>query len=217
MAIGRLPASTAEQAVNMVTKIVRYDQAMPSDAILLVADNDDGYDFQSASAQLKSSLAGLRVEQIDRGQMDDQTARTRVLDAINRGQRAVNYIGHGSVNQWKASLLTSADADSLTNDQRPTLFVMMTCLNGYFVDSGFESLAEALIRAPKGGAVAVWASSGLTGPSGHAELNQEFYRLLLSGDGMTVGEAALKAKAAVSDGDLRRTWILFGDPTMRIR
>lgn len=32
-----------------------------------------------------------------------------------------------------------------------------------------------------------------------------------------VGDATTRAKAAVSDLDVRRTWILFGDPSMRLR
>jgi len=32
-----------------------------------------------------------------------------------------------------------------------------------------------------------------------------------------VGEAARIAKQAVADLDVRRTWILLGDPSMRIR
>ena len=38
----------------------------------------------------------------------------------------------------------------------------MTCLNGYFHDPAFESLAQALMSAEGGGAVAVWAPSGMT-------------------------------------------------------
>ena len=32
-----------------------------------------------------------------------------------------------------------------------------------------------------------------------------------------MGEAVTKAKAAISDRDVRRTWILLGDPTMKLR
>ena len=70
--------------------------------------------------------------------------------------------------------------------------------------------------------MAVWASSGLTFPGEQAALNQNLYRSLFGGDrsttgeSLTLGEAAVRAKAAVNDGDLRRTWILLGDPTMRL-
>jgi hypothetical protein len=48
----------------------------------------------------------------------------------------------------------------------------MTCLNGLFHDVYTESLAEAMLKAQQGGAVAVWASSGLTGPEGQVVMNK---------------------------------------------
>lgn len=98
---------------------------------------------------------------------------------------------------------------------------MMTCVNGYFQDPELDSLAESLMKAERGGAVAVWASSGMTTPDLQATLDQEFFRLIL-GSGQrsglpTLGEATRLAKRSVSDGDVRRTWILFGDPAMRLR
>jgi len=41
--------------------------------------------------------------------------------------------------------------------------------------------------------------------------------LLFNGQGLTIGEAVMRAKQATSDSDIRRTWILFGDPTLRLR
>jgi len=32
------------------------------------------------------------------------------VEAINRGQKLVNYTGHGSVNQWRGNLLVNEDA-----------------------------------------------------------------------------------------------------------
>ena len=48
-------------------------------------------------------------------------------------------------------------------------------------------------------------------------MNKELVRLLFGGEPLTVGEAVQRAKAATSDQDVRRTWILFGDPTARLR
>ena len=93
----------------------------------------------------------------------------------------------------------------------------MTCLNGYFHDPNSEALGEAMVKASGGGAIAVWTSSGLTEPDKQAVMNQEFIKLLFGGGSITLGEAAAQAKAAVTDQDIRRTWVLFGDPTTRLR
>ncbi|HYV06438.1 MAG TPA: C25 family cysteine peptidase, partial [Blastocatellia bacterium] len=72
----------------------------------------------------------------------------------------------------------------------------------------------------RGGAIAVWASSGLTIPSAQSAMTKQAFETLFdAGDGQTVmlGEITSRAKAAVHDSDVRRTWILFGDPTTRIK
>jgi hypothetical protein len=121
------------------------------------------------------------------------------------------------LDSWRSDLLSRVDASQLVNDHLP-VFVMMTCLNGYFHDAGADSLGEALLKAETGGAIAVWASSGMTLPGAQAAMNQEFYRLVFSGKtALTLGEAARKAKLAVNDADVRRTWILIGDPLMKVR
>jgi hypothetical protein len=46
-------------------------------------------------------------------------------------------------------------------------------------------------------------------------MNQALMQRL--GEGVTLGEAIAHAKAAASDRDVRRSWILFGDPTTRLK
>ncbi|HXI94070.1 MAG TPA: C25 family cysteine peptidase, partial [Blastocatellia bacterium] len=215
ISIGRLAARTAEEATLMVNKLIRYDESKPSEEALLVADRNDGFNFEAATLAIEPLLTGLRANEVFRSRMDDATAKNALIEAINRGQKIVNYAGHGSADAWRGGLLTSNDARELANS-RLTLFVMMNCLNGYFQDAAADSLGESLMKDGRGGAVAVWASSGMTTPDGQALLDQEFYRQL-SVAGTTFGEAIKNAKAATDDLDIRRTWILLGDPAMRVK
>ena len=112
--------------------------------------------------------------------------------------------------------MTNADALALTNSNL-SMYVLMTCLNGYFNDPSLDSLGESLMKSPGGGAVSVWASSGMCDPVVQSLLNAELYRQLFGGSSLTIGEAASRAKAGSTDIDVRRTWILFGDPSMRLR
>lgn len=220
LSVGRLPARTSEELALMVKKIVNYQSASPAQEILLVADANDGYDFEKANGELRALIpAAIRVQEIDRGRLDAETAKHLLIDAIRRGQKVVNYTGHGSINVWRGNLLTSQDALELTNEDHLPLLIMMTCLNGYFPEAQQDSLSEALMKAERGGAVAVWASSGMTVPDEQALINQQMYRVLFNGsnESMTLGEATRKAKLVVSNRDVRRTWILFGDPTMRLK
>jgi hypothetical protein len=128
----------------------------------------------------------------------------------------VNYVGHGSTEIWKGNLLTSSDAWDLTNSPYLPFLVSMTCLNGFFYDPSFESMAEAFLKAERGGAVAVWASSGLTFPPEQILMNRRLIQLLFNGQGLTIGEAVALSKQAFMNMDVRRTWILFGDPTTKL-
>ena len=218
MAVGRLPVRTLEEATRVVSKIVSYEQGSQnqpwSRTVLLVADENDSFDFEAATAQLETLMpADFSARKILLGRTDTDTARTELIADLNQGQLIVNYLGHGSVETWKNNLLTTADAGSLTNGLQAPLVVAMTCLNSFFHDLHTESIGEAFLKADQGGAVAVWASSALTSPSGQVVMNEELFHRLFDGSGMPLGEAIGWAKGSVSDAELRHTWVLFGDPT----
>ncbi len=218
LAAGRLPVRTPEEAERLVAKLISADQTAASAGVLLVADENDSFSFDEANAQLRSLLpATVPVEEISRGQLGTAT-KQELLASLNQGPALLNYLGHGSMDLWRGHLLTADEARALRNGERLPVVVIMTCLNGYFHDPAVESLAEALLLAESGGAMAVWASSGMTGAGGQALMNQELYRWLFTENGpngasLTLGEATLQAKAAARNADLGRTWMLFGDPT----
>jgi peptidase C25-like protein len=219
MAVGRLSFRTFEEAAAIVSKITGYEKTAAAKSVLLVSDRPDGFNFRVANDRLKPFIpVGMKIEEVDRATLGDTEARARLLEAINQGPKIVNYTGHGSVSLWRGNLLTVADAAALTN-RNLSLFVTMTCLNGYLGDPVSDSLAESLVKANRAGAVAAWASSGLTAAGSQSVMDQEMFRLLFGagGQAMRLGDATMKAKAATLDGDVRRTWILFGDPTMRLK
>jgi hypothetical protein len=219
LAIGRLPARNVQDAAVIVNKIVNYVPGQTTQGALLVADHDTGYDFEGQSQTVQGLLPqGMPVQVVNRGTQGAATVRGQIINGIDQGPLLVNYYGHGSVGVWTgAGLLTTSDASSLTNGSRLPVFTLMTCLNGYFQDVYQDSLAEALMKASQGGAVAVWGSSGLTESASQAQMNQEMYRQLFNGQALTVGDAIKGAKVATPDMNVRKTWIFFGDPTMRLR
>jgi peptidase C25-like protein len=220
LAVGRLPVRTAAEASLIVSKILTYEQERelkePLRGALMVADQG----FEPQSSQTRALLPeNVTVQTINRAEVgNDEMMRGQIVEALNQGPMMVNYYGHGSVRVWTgAGLLNSDLAGGLTNANRLSVYVMMTCLNGYASDATIDSLGEAALKAPNGGAVAVWASSGFTTPQPQFEMNSEFYRLLFTGQPMRLGDAVRNAKAATADLDVRRTWILLGDPAMRVR
>ena len=221
MAVGRLPVRTVEEASLVVAKIISYEQSArePSEVLLVADMQDEEFDFETSAAELVPLFPeNIKVWGISRGRFEnDIQARSELLHNLNAGNLLVNYLGHGSVDVWRGGIFNGADAGALNNKGRLGFFVNMTCLNGFFHDVYMESLAESLLKAPNGGAVAVWSSSGLTEPGLQVPMNQELIRLLFNGKDLSIGEATMRAKAATSDPDIRRTWILFGDPSTRLK
>jgi hypothetical protein len=216
MAVGRIPVQSASEAALVVTKIVGYEGSVQNDETLLVADENWGYDFEDMCQDLEPLLPeNMAVREILRGQ--DPRARDNLLSRLNWGPMMVSYVGHGSVNTWRGGLFSGADAMALENDLQLPFFVNMTCLNGFFQAPYADSLAESLLKAEGGGALAVWASSGLTGAYPQHTMNRALIRHLFNGTRPTLGDATRAAKQAVSDMDVRKTWILFGDPTTRLK
>jgi uncharacterized repeat protein (TIGR01451 family) len=218
LAIGRLPVSTPEQAAVVVGKLTSRGTPSGSWAqkAVLVADVPDTWNFEGAvttltgllPAPMASSATVIRVA-------STPSPRDAVLAAMNAGSLFVDYVGHGSTGLWNHNVLTDTDANALQNANRLPFVAAMTCLNAYFHDLFTRSMAEALLTAPNGGAVAVWSSSTLTEPGPQVIMNQELLRNIF-GPSTTIGQAILKAKQATPDPDVRRSWNLLGDPSMKL-
>jgi hypothetical protein len=220
LAVGRLSVRNETEANNIVSKLLAYDQSQPSKQVLMVSDIGDVYDFESTNDSLLPLLPkGSEVTFVKRRLMSDQDARNMILEKLNQGPRIVNYAGHGQIDYWRGYIFSATDARSLQNSKTYPVFVIMNCLNGFFQDPYLEGLAESVVKASNGGAVAAWASSALTFADGQVPIDQEFYRQLFGNRsiGARIGDAAIRAKAKTTDMDTRRSWILFADPTMRMK
>ena len=154
--------------------------------------------------------------------MDNQTAAQAIIEAVNRGPKLVNYAGHGSSNVWRGNLLTNDSVGLLTNQQALPVIISMTCLNNLFNDPRASSLGETLLLSAQGGAIAVWASSAQTVAGAQELVDQEMVRQLFNGasakgQSLTIGEAVMRAKAVAHNEAVIQSWILLGDPLVRLR
>ena len=221
---GRLPVRTQDDARTVVAKLVQYDRNENSGdwarQVLMVADREDPTTSFTKEARSVQALfpKSLTVTNVFADGLAPTTAGEEILASINSGKLIVNYNGHGSVEVWSGDNLFDNDAAaSLTNSPHLPVFLMMDCLNGFFHDVYTESLAQALLFSKNGGAVAVWASSGLTSPEPQLQMDQNVVKLLFSSPSPPLGDATRQAKSGITDSDARRTYILFGDPLLRLK
>jgi hypothetical protein len=223
IATGRLPVSTADEAKTVIGKIVGYEGQSTDGPwtrqALMVADQNDTENFSQDSLSVQALLpSSLQVTDVFTSTVGGATARQDIITAINSGQLLVNYMGHGSEEQWSGDdLFDTETVASLTNGSQLPVFLITNCLNGFFQDVYAQPLAVALLLAPNGGGVAALASSGLNQAPPQTELDKLIVGDAFNSAGATLGESILKAKSHLSDRGVRRTYILFGDPAMQIK
>jgi hypothetical protein len=235
MMLGRLAVNSAAEAGVLVNKILAYEQTPPAGdwqkRVLAVADNaDSAGDFALASDEmLADCLPGTyRTTRVYYGVTHTNLAdaRAAIQAGINAGALVVNYIGHAGVTVWTdEGLFKSTDVPALSNGAMTPVVLAMTCYDGYFhfpqpIADGKDCMAELLTRVEGKGAVASWSPTGLGIATGHDYLDRGFFEARFQTGKRTVGQATAAGKLKLwttgSNLDLLDTYLLFGDPAMRM-
>lgn len=224
MAVGRIPAQTAQQVAVVVAKTLAYEQA-PRDAewlgrALFVADNKQP-SFQAISDDLASKYlpSSFQVEKVYLGQVED--ANQAVVESLRRGVGLVNYVGHGSMNVWaQEKMFKIEDVPLLDNGTALPFLVTMTCLVGYFHHPLATSMGEELLFKENGGVVAALVPTSESLASDQRLLAERIYARLFGG-APTIGEAIMLAKQDLPADrgimqDLIETFNLLGDPALAL-
>jgi uncharacterized repeat protein (TIGR01451 family) len=223
IATGRFPVSTSAEAALVAGKVATYEgpsapSAWTSQA-LMVADVNDTENFTQDSEIVQAQLpSAIHPTDVFATNLTIPEAQQDILTAINSGQVLVNYAGHGSEDEWSGDdLFDNTAANGLTNGSSLPVFLIMDCLNGFFQDVYDEPLAVTLMLAPNGGAVAVLASSGLNQAPPQTNLDKLVVQNAFGASSPALGDAILKAKSAINDVGVRKTFNLMGDPAMPIK
>ncbi len=234
MAIGRLPADTPSDAQAMVDKTIAYETGTITDTwdarVTLVADDPDaaGNHPELTDRALNYIPPDYQVQKIyyltDPQYDTYDKVQHAITEAINAGTAIVNYSGHGSYSLWGSEMWVLDDLNSLHNHGRYPIVLPMTCLEGYFVipGTGRPAMGESMVRLHDAGAVASWSPTGLGIAHGHGMLQDGFYDAIFNRGVETVGDATNAGKENLYDNstsylDLLDTYMLFGDPALRVR
>jgi hypothetical protein len=220
--IGRSPARNSNEVTQLLNKTKTFELTSEQGlnrGMIFASDLPIGWDFTATSNRLRDLLpAGTPGVMVNRSDTD---AKSRLINEINTGRFFINYAGHGSTGVWATnSFFGKADAAVLTNGSNLSVFTMLTCFNGFFTQPSVASdgLAETLLKAPNGGAVAAWASTGETTPDVQEIMATRFYRQLSLGNMKRLGDLINDSKTVINAGrDVRLSWVLLGDPTLKVR
>ena len=219
IAIGRIPARTAADVTQALNKTMTFEANVGTAlnrGALFPSDLPNGYDFEGLNQRVADQLpASVPKTFLNRGQTDSHTL---LINEINAGKYVINYSGHGSSGAWQSNYLTIPDALAMTNAPNYSIFTLLTCFNGYFIRPNIDSLGEALLKSQNGGAVAIWASTGETTPDVQEVMASRFYNQIAVSNMTRVGDFVMDAKQNLIGGrDVRLSWILLGDPTLKIK
>ena len=227
LAIGRLPATTLDQAQAMVAKVLDWEaQGHNLDGpAALVADNPDlAGDFEADARDIESAFLGGRdTTEVFLAQLPNRDmARARILDAFDQGLSLISYVGHGGGAVWAGeNILNSSDPSALLAQPRQPLHAHHELPQ--------RLLHRALLRVPRRG-IPQGAGQGhdrllltqrpeprRTGPS----LHRAVMRRSPADSSPRIGDAILAAQKTYAQSgafpELLSLYHLFGDPAMKAR
>jgi uncharacterized repeat protein (TIGR01451 family) len=228
VAIGRLPVVSSSELDAVVAKIAAYEDA-PRTAndgrLLLVADvTDSGGNFQSScDAVAAAAPSTLPAEMLYLGQTTAAALRGELLSDLQSGVGFLYFSGHSNLYQLGLDgLLKTGDVAGLGNLERLPIVTADSCYANAFQNPGRDTIGEALMLDPNGGAVAVLSSSLMSMEFQARVLTLEFERALWASSTPTIGEAAkaaLRTFVRKQGGApyMALSYVLLGDPATRTR
>jgi hypothetical protein len=209
--IGRLPVSTTQEADNITSKIISYEN--PTDVnyqrkMLLLGEvlfpvDWDGFSPPSMDGALFSEEMHNTIdpalttvtrlyENLVQWPADAQLTLSNTLNELNQGYGFVNHIGHGFRYNMACGdkSLTNDDAANLTNGEDRFILYMLNCTATAY---DFPCLAEAYLDTP-GGAVAVLGSSRAAFAVPSRNYNLGFFEAVHDSGVTHVGEAFVESR-----------------------
>lgn len=237
IAVGRIPTKTAEEAKNVVDKLINYASINSfgdwRNQVSIVADDEDNNlhlnQAESNAALITSKYKDINVDKIyfDAYEQQNLAGGSRYPDVevainqrINNGALLINYTGHGGETGWAAErVLTLDDIKSWKNNNNLPIIFTATCSFSRWDDPEIVSGGELALIQKDNGVPSIFSTTRIVFASYNFDLNQSFLRSLFDAANqrskITFGEV-FKAAKNNNIGGLNinsRNFTLLGDPT----
>lgn len=234
MAIGRLPATSLDEAMTMVDKIISYETASPAGqwrqrTVVIADDDDDCLHMRQAETFCEwlasgSSGAQMLVDKIyidayplSAGEATE--ARSEFYHALDEGVAWVSYLGHASTTALGGEgIMKYSDIGALYLRHQPFIYAA-TC-NFMRWDADAVSGAEMLAATRGGGVIGTISATRPVYIVQNGRLSTLIAEELGSiSDGTkvkTVGEILRRAKNRLAGDANKLRFALLGDPAMRL-
>ncbi len=228
MAIGRLPVVEAAEVTAIVEKTISYVAAPEVGPwrrnVVFLTNTLKHFHRQSRWVAGLATAAGLKTHEIypSLEEPDNERYTRQLAELLDEGQAFVHYLGHGGRYVWETGrrdleenrdLFNLDHLEALKPTRRLPVVLSLTCFTAPFDHPHADSIGEKLLRLEDRGAIAVFASSQRSGPSG------TWGQILLeelTAPGATVGEAVMRAKRTIKNTDFVDSYNLLGDPAVPV-
>ena len=238
MVISRWPAKNSFDVQNITQKVIDYlsqpELGSWKNLVTLVADDEYNPDLGATDEKFHTDYSEEIAQSIVPPEFNlskiyaiefpfdvnrkKPTAEDAIVNQINSGTLIMNYMGHGNPDVWahESIFKRTQDIPRLRNGKRLPLISTFSCSIGFFDNPNSEGMAEELLRASGGGAVATVAATRLVFALSNKILNDFFFDRLLNNDSLTITEALYLAKLVRQPSSNDRNYILFGGPVLNL-
>lgn len=239
VAVGRIPAASAEHAKGVVDKIINYSSNKSfndwRNRVTYVADDDyEGINFNEdieifgdnflntyRKFNVNKVLTNAYQPVYTAGGKRAPDAQQAIVRNVQQGCLMLNYVGHGGEVGWSARrILNTDDINNWTNFNALPVFVTATCEFSRFDDPARISAGEMVLLNPKGGGIGLLTTVRLVFSSANFALNSKFHENLQLDTSLTLsrpflGEVMRRSKNAYPFSNTRN-FTLLGDPALKL-
>lgn len=234
IAVGRIPATTADEANIAVSKIKQYLYSMPRDGwvnrmTVLADDENEGVHMDQAErllANLARTASGSKIivnkvycDAFRRMNSTYPKAKQILFSDFADGMDIFAFIGHGSPTALGSKIIIGpTDFRERFHLRRLPFFYAATCSFLHW-DSDITSQAESLMFQADGGLIGCISALRPVYITNNGELSAAFGTALasLDPDGRipAMGEVYRRAKNSVPNDNNKLRYVFMGDPALR--
>lgn len=232
--VGRFPASTIEQARNVVDKTIAYmnntQKGNWKNQLCFLADDGDGTQHMASIDTIAQLVKSLYPEYVSNKIILDSylqevtasgesypIAKNKFDNFLRNGMLYFCYMGHGSPSGiTNEGMLTLKEIQTLANAKQ-AVWALGTCSFSHW-DSPVLSAGEEAVLNPNGGAIGVFSAARTVYADQNERLLLQFSKNMFTkkdGDYLHIGDVVMNAKNANRESN-RMSYCYLGDPAVKI-
>ncbi|MBX3728623.1 MAG: hypothetical protein KF858_05515 [Candidatus Sumerlaeia bacterium] len=232
VAVGRIPATTADEVRATLAKIVEFETSGPSDwkkRALFVSSEEAMFQSElnrtaEAIAESCEDCTSHRVYAGREGASGPDYAK-ELRERLDEGAGLMMFAGHGGSHVWcvgpnwpptaETNMFDIDTVNTLANKGRYPIVLAATCYTTTFAfRDRTDSMGMRLLTSPEKGAVAVLSSSARLYFHPAARLYHRMVEQIHQERPRTLGDVMLTVLADSLEADTRESQTLLGDPSL---